>query len=137
MTWTIAPLSMTIDQARIAAYAEVTEDFNPIHLDPAFAERTPMGGVIAHGTMAVNLIWLALEASLGRQVLAGMTMDVRFRRPVRVGDTIEAGATYDPEQSSFKVFVRNQDGIDVIEGTAMPADFAWATERERCKANDA
>ncbi len=48
---------MEIDQAAINAYARITDDFNPIHTDPTFAATTPMGGVIAHGTMSLNLIW--------------------------------------------------------------------------------
>ena len=49
-------ISLRADRQAILAYAELTGDFNPIHVDPEFAAKTPMGGVIAHGTLSLNLI---------------------------------------------------------------------------------
>ena len=49
--------SLVITPTAIEAYAHLTQDFNPIHLDPEFAARTPMGSVIAHGTMSIGLMW--------------------------------------------------------------------------------
>ncbi len=57
--------TLLADESGIRRYAELTGDFNPIHVDPEFAATTPFGGVIAHGTMSLNLIWQAAAASLG------------------------------------------------------------------------
>lgn len=112
----LAAVGMTIDQSMIDAYAEITDDFNPIHTDQAFAATTAMGGVIAHGTMSLNLIWEMAEANFGsdgRHI--GLT--VRFRAPVRPGDTIVASGCSKPEQAGqYAVWIRNQREEIVIEG---------------------
>ena len=47
---------ITIDQARIDAFAEVTEDRQFIHIDPEAAKATPFGGTIAHGFLTLSLL---------------------------------------------------------------------------------
>lgn len=111
-------VALAVDEAAIMRYAAVTGDYNPIHVDPEFAAKTEMGGVIAHGTMSLNLIWQALERTLGRAALARIELDIRFRRPVRVGDRIEAGGTLDGSGARYAVWARNQHGENVIEGSA-------------------
>ena len=111
-------VALLVDQAAILRYAAVSGDFNPIHIDPEFASKTEMGGVIAHGTLSLNLIWQALEQTLGREGIDTVDLDVRFRRPVRVGDRIEAGGALDENGERYRVWARNQDGVNIIEGTA-------------------
>ncbi len=119
MTNKLVDVSLTVDQAKIRQYAEITDDFNPIHLDAEFAEKTPMQGVIAHGTMSMNLIWQAITGTFGMDAAAGAELDIRFIRPVRLGDVVTAGGETSSEGSGrFKVWVRNQAGEPVIEGTA-------------------
>ncbi|MBK9129480.1 MAG: MaoC family dehydratase [Phycisphaerales bacterium] len=67
----------------ILAYAEITGDYNPIHVDPEFAARSPMKGVIAHGTMSMNLLWQSIAATLGEDALRRTVLDVKFVRPVQ------------------------------------------------------
>ena len=114
----LEPVTLMVDEAAIQRYARITGDYNPIHVDPEFAANTEMGGVIAHGTMSLNLIWQALERTLGSAALPSIELDIRFRRPVRPGDVIEAGGTLDDGGASYTVWARNQDGVNVIEGTA-------------------
>ena len=111
-------VALLVDEAAILRYAAVSGDYNPIHIDPEFASKTEMGGVIAHGTLSLNLIWQALERTLGRGGLDTVDLDVRFRCPVRVGDRIEAGGALDEDGQRYRVWARNQDDINVIEGTA-------------------
>ncbi len=120
MARTLEPVTLLVDMPAILAYAEITGDFNPLHVDPGFAATTPMGGVIAHGTLSLNLVWQSIARSLGPQALAGSRLEVRFARPVRVGDTVRAGGEESPETPGrFEVWVRNQHGTAVIEGSAM------------------
>jgi acyl dehydratase len=114
----LAERSLTVDVALIERYANLTGDFNPIHLDAAFAERTPLGGIIAHGTMSLNLIWEALSATFADRLEAGAEVDIRFLHPVRPGDHVTAGGCRSPDGRSYEVWVRNQRGVDVIKGTA-------------------
>ena len=112
-------VTMKVDRAAILAYAGITGDFNPIHVDPEFAAKTPMGGVIAHGTLSLNLIWQSLAASFGTDALRGASLDIRFSKPVRDGDTVQAGGRLSgAEPELYDVWVRNQDGLNVIEGPA-------------------
>ncbi len=106
----------------IRDYAEITGDYNPIHLDPEFAAKTPMGGVIAHGTLSMNLIWRHIELNHGRSALQGAQLDIKFVAPVRVGDTLTVNVSGDV-RALQQVSVVNQSGLAVIDGVMrLPAD---------------
>jgi 3-hydroxybutyryl-CoA dehydratase len=109
-----SPVTVTADMIR--QYADITNDHNPIHLDPVFAASTPMGGVIAHGTMSLALIWQMLRAAFGPARSSRADLSIRFTRPVRVGARLTASAT-PMADGSYRVQVADQDGLTVIEGS--------------------
>ena len=114
------PITLTVDQAAILIYAQITDDFNPIHVDPDFAATTPMGQVIAHGMLSANLIIQSIALTFGTARAARSALDIRFTRPVFAGDVVQAGGTEDtPGEGRFSVWVRKQDGSPVIEGSAI------------------
>jgi 3-hydroxybutyryl-CoA dehydratase len=116
--------TLKVDAETIRAYAELTDDFNPIHLDPAFAAGTPMGGVIAHGTMSLCLLWQALFRSFGDRAFDGLDLDIRFIKPVRLGETLCAGGTPSTDAGAdgcYDVWVRGEDGSDRVVGRLRPA----------------
>ena len=84
---------ITVDQARIDAFADATEDWQFIHVDPARAKQTPFGGTIAHGFLTLSLLSkMTYEAT---PVLEGVVMGinygfdkVRFLQPVRAGSRV-------------------------------------------------
>ena len=116
---TLKPVRLAVSADAIKAYAGITGDFNPIHVDPEFAAKTPMGGVIAHGTMSLNLVWQSIAATLGEPALRGASIDVKFVRPVRPGDTVEAGGQRTGTgDDTWDVWVRTQSGETVIAGRA-------------------
>lgn len=116
----LKPMVLKVDRQAILTYAQITGDFNPIHVDPEFAARTPLGAVIAHGTLSLNLIWQSLAATFGNAAIRGAALDVRFAKPVREDDIVEAGGRRSAEAPGrFDVWVRNQAGVNVIEGTAV------------------
>ena len=108
-------VSLHVDMQAIRDYAEITGDYNPIHLDPEFAAKTPMGGVIAHGTLSMNLIWRHIELNHGRSTLQGAQLDIKFVAPVRVGDTLTVNVSGDVKAEQ-QVSVVNQSGLAVIDG---------------------
>ena len=115
----LIPSSKMIDRPAIRAYAEVTGDFNPIHLDPDFAARTPMKGIIAHGMLSLNMLWQALAKTLGADALARIDLDIRFIKPVRENDTVTGrGLRVADHADTYDVWVENQAGEKVIAGTA-------------------
>jgi acyl dehydratase len=103
----------------IMKYADVTNDYNPIHVDKDFAAKSPMKGIIAHGTMSVALIWQALGATLGPDVLNRTTLDIRFVKPVRIDDVVTGGGVLkDASNDVYDVWVKNQSGEINITGIA-------------------
>ena len=109
--------SLRVTEAVIRAYAELTNDFNPIHLDAEFAAKTPMRQPIAHGTISLCLMWQCIGKSFPAHMLGAMQLDVRFVKPVHVNDELTAGGELDGEISGkWKVWVRAQDGGDRIVG---------------------
>lgn len=121
MTTKLELSSRLVDFQAILDYADLTNDRNPIHVDHEFAAKTPFGGVIAHGTMSVALIWQALARTLGKDVLERVDLDIRFLKPVRIGDCVAGGGDLRPgTESVYDVWVRTQagEGEPVISGTA-------------------
>ncbi|MCC7427387.1 MAG: acyl dehydratase [Alphaproteobacteria bacterium] len=108
---------MVVDRAAIIAYAAITDDFNPLHVDEAFASGTPFGRPIAHGMLSLNLLWQSLRRAFGSAM--PVALEVRFVRPVLQGTRVTAGGQHRAE-GGFDVWVRDADGQEVIHGTAWP-----------------
>jgi 3-hydroxybutyryl-CoA dehydratase len=125
MTDVLLPVSLTVDTEVIGLYADLTEDYNPLHVDAEFAATSPFGGIIAHGTMSLNLIWQSLTATVGADAARDATLDIRFSKPVRIGDVITAGGTRG-EGDHYDVWARNQAGDDVIKGVVRLASASPA-----------
>lgn len=95
-----------VDKVAIGRYAAITKDFNPIHLDAEFASKTPMGGIVAHGTMSMSLIWQSLSETCKLDDDAKVVLDIRFVRPVRENDWVVAGGTLTDPRGIYDVWVR-------------------------------
>ena len=81
--------SFRMTQEIIAAWAEVSTDFNPLHVDLEFAQASPFAGTIAHGHIAVSWLCEMLHAFFGRPWLeAGRLLEVKFIAPIKPGDEI-------------------------------------------------
>jgi acyl dehydratase len=81
-------LVKSVVQENINRYAEAARDFNPIHIDPEFAKRTPAGGTIAHGMLALAYVSQMLTDAFGLNWVTGGKLDIRFKAPARPGDTL-------------------------------------------------
>jgi 3-hydroxybutyryl-CoA dehydratase len=117
----VAPLTRSLTQAMLNAYADASGDHNPIHVDEAFAKTTPMGGTIAHGMLVLSLISQMMTAAFGERWLASGSLEVRFRAPARPGDTVTARATaQEPKDGRLRYAVEcvSQIGEQLISGTA-------------------
>lgn len=82
-------LSKTISSQDVVGFAEITGDRNPIHLSEHFAARTPFGTRIAHGLYTAGLISAVLGTRLPGPGAIYMSQNLRFRAPVRIGDTVD------------------------------------------------
>jgi 3-hydroxybutyryl-CoA dehydratase len=113
-------VSHVIGREQIDAYARLSGDFNPLHMDPEFAAGTQFGTVIAHGPIALQVLFEALTSWLGADgASAGVTIDVRFRSPVLIDDELMIGPVEVAEhagQAIVTVTCVNQRGDSVLEG---------------------
>jgi 3-hydroxybutyryl-CoA dehydratase len=87
------PLRVLVSEEVVRRYAEASGDYNPIHLDPAFAATTPFGGAIAHGMLLLAYLSRLLSARFGRAWLETGSLEARFRAPALVGATIVAAGS--------------------------------------------
>jgi len=111
-----------VTEKESALFAEVSGDFNPIHIDDEYARKTFFGGRIAHGVFALGLLSAAGAKLPGLVIL--LSMSSKFLKPMRIGDTITAGAEVtrvrkDKGIVTLKSTCTNQDGEVVIEGETM------------------
>lgn len=118
-----AQMSKTISETDVYLFAGITGDFNPAHVDAAAAERTPFRGRIAHGMLSAGLISAVLGMKLPGPGTIYLGQELRFLKPVRMGDTITARCTVTallPEKNlaHLETVCTNQRGEPVISGTA-------------------
>ena len=85
-----ATTSMVITGEKIDTFAELTGDFNPIHVDEEFAKTTMFGGRIAHGALSASLISAVLGNDLPGPGAVFVELNLRFRRPAMIGDEVIA-----------------------------------------------
>lgn len=82
----------TVTEADIIAFAELTGDRNPVHLDEAYAAATPFKGRIAHGMLTAGFISTILGMKLPGPGAIYMSQSLKFLAPVRIGDQVIAKA---------------------------------------------
>ncbi len=87
-----ASYARTVTEADIVLFAGISGDFNPLHLNREFGERTQFGGCIAHGMLTASLISTVVGTKLPGPGAIYMSQDIRFTAPVRAGDTVTARA---------------------------------------------
>ena len=121
---------ITVDQARIDAFADITEDRQFIHVDPEAAKSTPFGGTIAHGFLTLSL--LSRMSFDGVAPLEGVVMGVnygfdkvRFLTPVSSGARVRArckllGAD---DKGGGRWLLKHEVAVE-IEGADKPALIA-------------
>jgi acyl dehydratase len=118
---------LLVDQARIDAFSDATEDRQFIHVDPEAAARTPFGGTIAHGFLTLSLLSrmgadaLLLPETAGVIVNYGVNR-VRFLAPVRAGARVRGRFVLDSveEKAPGQTLMRHTVTVE-IEGQDKPA----------------
>jgi acyl dehydratase len=110
-----------ITQEQINLYAQASRDFNPIHLDPKFAEKAGLGGTIAHGMLILAYISEYMTANFGRSWWQSGKINARFKAPAHPGDTITISGKITKSETEDKdisinceVTCRNQNEEPVI-----------------------
>ncbi len=88
-----ASVSKTVTEADIILFAGVSTDINPAHLDEAYAQGTQFGGRIAHGMLSASFISAVLANKLPGPGTIYLGQTLKFKAPVRIGDTVTATVT--------------------------------------------
>jgi 3-hydroxybutyryl-CoA dehydratase len=119
-----AAVSKTITDDDIRAFAELSGDRNPVHLDDEYAGRTRFGGRVAHGMLAASLLSAVLANELPGRGTVYLSQSLRFTAPVFPGDTVTARVTVksvreDKPVVTLETVCTNQRGERVIEGEAV------------------
>jgi 3-hydroxybutyryl-CoA dehydratase len=118
-----AILSKLVSDDDIKAFARISGDDNPVHMNDDYAKGTMFGGRIAHGMLVAGLISAVLGTMLPGPGAIYLSQQLRFRAPVRPGDQVTARAKvteWNPEKGRVTLLtdVMNQEGSVVIEGEA-------------------
>ena len=118
-----ATLTRTVSAEDLVAFAAVTGDDNPVHLDEAYAATTAFKTRIAHGMLSAGYISAVIGTRLPGPGAIYVSQALRFRRPVRIGDTVTTTATVseiDLERARVGLTtVCTVDGKAVLEGEAV------------------
>ncbi len=119
-----AEFAKTVTETDIYLYAGITGDFNPAHVNEAYAKNTFFKTRIAHGMLTAGFISAIIANQLPGPGSIYLKQDLSFLAPVRIGDTI-TGRVEVVELNAEKNRVRlktscsNQDGIVVLSGEGL------------------
>jgi 3-hydroxybutyryl-CoA dehydratase len=118
-----ASFAKTVTDADIVLFAGVSGDTNPVHLDQTFAEKTPFKTRIAHGMLSAGFISTVFGTKLPGPGSIYMSQTLRFKAPVKIGDTVVATCTVteiiaEKRRAMFSTICKVGDTV-VIEGEAM------------------
>jgi 3-hydroxybutyryl-CoA dehydratase len=119
-----ASRTTTITDEMIRAFADLTGDSNPVHLDDAYAAGTRFGRRIAHGMIAAGLISATLANDLPGPGTVYLSQTLQFKAPVYPGDTITATVEVksvrpDKPIVTLGTVCTNQENKVVLEGEAI------------------
>jgi 3-hydroxybutyryl-CoA dehydratase len=118
-----AEITKTIEQTDIDAFASITGDHNPVHVDEEFAKTTRFGRRIAHGMLTASLISSVLANKLPGEGSVYLGQTLQFVAPVFPGDEVTARVTVkeireDKPILKLETICSNQRGEIVIRGEA-------------------
>lgn len=118
-----AALSRTLTEHDIQAFAAVSGDMNPAHLDAEYAANTPLHGIVGHGMWTSSLISTLLGTRFPGPGTIYLNQTLQFLRPVHIGDTVTVSLQVTQKITENKHVimacrVTNQKGTVVLEGQA-------------------
>ena len=118
-----AEMSFPVTEQVIEKFADVSGDDNPVHLDEAFAATTQFGTRMAHGMLSAGFISAMIGTKLPGYGCIYLSQSLRFRRPVKIGDSVVVTATVtalDPDKARATIeTVCAVGGKAVVEGEAL------------------
>lgn len=118
-----AELTRTVEEKDVVAFADVSGDHNPVHLDEAFAATTPFKTRIAHGMLSGAYISALIAGKLPGPGAIYLSQNLVFKRPVKLGDEVTVKATITAiDEAKARVTlatVCTVNGKTVVDGEAV------------------
>ena len=119
-----AEMTKEVTENDIISMAEITGDFNPIHIDEDFAKKTRFKGCIAHGVLSNGLISAVLGMHLPGPGAIYLGQTLKYLNPVKAGDTLRAEvevSKWRPDKKIIHLETRclNQHNDIIVEGEAV------------------
>jgi len=118
-----AEITKLITEELVNDFARVIGDFNPVHTDQAYAEKTHFKGKIAHGALSIGFLSTVLGNILPGHGTIYLSHEIKFLAPVRIGDTLTVRVEVvelipEKNRAKFRTTCTNQNGQMVVDGTA-------------------
>ena len=88
-----ARYARTVTEADLVLFAGLSGDSNPVHMNEVYALATPFKGRIVHGMLSASFLSTAIATKLPGPGSIYVSQNLKFRAPVRIGDTVEARVT--------------------------------------------
>ena len=119
-----AEFAKTVTESDIYTYAGLSGDFNPAHINEAYAKNTVFETRIAHGMLSAGFISAILGTQLPGTGTIYLKQELKFMSPVKIGDTITAKAevieiNQEKNRIKLKTTCSNQNNKLVIDGEAV------------------
>jgi 3-hydroxybutyryl-CoA dehydratase len=117
--------SKTISESDVYTFAGITGDFNSVHVNKVVAERSRFGKQIAHGILVTGLVSTVIGTVMPGEGTVYMEQDIKFLKPVYIGDTVTAKVTVADVINEKKGVLKlsttviNQDNEIVCDGFAV------------------
>lgn len=114
----------TFSDEDVRAFAQISGDTNPIHLDDRYAAQTRFGRRLVHGMLTASLLSATLANDLPGEGTIYLSQSLQFKAPVFIGDTITATVevtAFRAERgiATLATTCTNQDGAIVLQGEAV------------------
>jgi 3-hydroxybutyryl-CoA dehydratase len=119
-----AEFAKTVAETDIYLYAGITGDFNPAHVNEAYAKNTFFKTRIAHGMLTAGFVSAIIANQLPGPGTIYLKQELSFLAPVHIGDTITARAEIielftEKNRVRLKTTCSNQEGVTVLAGEAL------------------
>ncbi|HJA40468.1 MAG TPA: MaoC family dehydratase [Firmicutes bacterium] len=118
-----AEVEKTVTETDVYLFAGITGDLNPAHINERASKDTMFGGRIAHGMLSAGFISAVLGMQLPGPGTIYLSQSLKFKAPVKIGDTVRAEATVVEKLEKGRVRLEtkcyNQNGDIVVDGEAL------------------
>ena len=114
-------LTHVIKEKDLNDFAKLTGDYNPLHMDEAYANNTHLGQRVVHGMLSASFVSTIIGTQIPGKGALWISQTFNFLAPARIGDEITVSASIKGKSESLKVLIldieiRNQHNTQLITG---------------------